>query len=160
MNAPTSRTIQQIIGRITVSELCQAIDTTMKTGQAGVPVNVRLHWEFQEPAAELGRIAIGAVTLADRVLRLDKPVWRVRRHSSERILNIIGTDRGGRSLMISLVAESLPWAALTVFGNHGIVRLDSSFNWIDPESISEPAGECSWLAEFRTAIADGESSGV
>lgn len=156
MNAPVPGAIYQIIGRMTVPELCQAICTTMETGKTGTPVNVRLHWEFTESADELGHVAVAAVAIADQALRLDEPVWRIRRHPSGRVMHILGKDRNGRTLMVSLTAEASPQAALTIFGNHGIVRLDDG--WIDPDSITPPDNDCRWLSGLQSAI-DASVSG-
>ena len=54
--------------------------------------------------------------------------------------------------MITLVAESMPQTALTIFGNHGIVRLDEG--WVDPNSIGEPVKELSWIAAIQAAFGE------
>lgn len=146
----TTRPIQQIVGRMTVSELCGSIRTVLETGRLGTPVNVRLHWEFSESASLLQTVLTTAVAIADQALQLDEPVWRGRRHESGRTLNLLGSDRRGRTLMITLVADSNPHIALTIFGNHGIVRLDDG--WVDLNSIVEPAKDYSWNAAIQAAF--------
>ena len=148
--AETARPIQQNVGRITVSELCDSIRTVLDSGRLGTPVNVRLHWEFSESASLLQTVLVAAVAIADLALQLEEPVWRVRRHESGRTLNLLGSDRRGRTLMITLVAEATPQAALTIFGNHGIVRLDEG--WVDLNSIVESAKELSWIAGIQAAF--------
>jgi hypothetical protein len=150
--AEIARPIKQIVGRMTVSELCDSIRTVLDTGRLGTPVNVRLHWEFSESARLLQTVLTTAVTIADLALQLEEPTWRVRRHESGRTLNLLGSDRRGRTLMVSLVAEAPPRTALTIFGNHGIVRLDEG--WVDLTSIAESAKELSWIAGIQTAFGE------
>jgi hypothetical protein len=54
--------------------------------------------------------------------------------------------------MITLVAEATSQTALTIFGNHGIVRLDEG--WVDLNSIVEPAKELSWIAAIQAAFGE------
>lgn len=149
-NTESARPIQQIVGRMTVSELCDSVRTVLETGRLGIPVNVRLHWEFSESASLLPTVLTGAVVIADQALQLEEPVWRGRQHESGRTLNLLGSDRRGRTLMITLVAEAKRQTALTIFGNHGIVRLDEG--WVDPNSIVEPVKELSWLSDLQEAM--------
>ncbi len=151
-NTKSAPTVQQTIGGITVSELCDSIRAVLETGRLGTPVNVRLHWEFSESASQLRTVLMAAVEIADHALQLEEPVWRGRRHESGRTLNLLGSDRRGRTLMITLVAEAKPQTALTIFGNHGIVRLDEG--WVDLNSIVEPAKEFSWLATIQAAFGE------
>jgi hypothetical protein len=150
--ASTASSIQQSVSRITYSDLCESIQTVLQTGQLGTPVNVRLHWEFTESASNLMNMLMAAVAIADESLQLKTPTWRVRRHSSDRSLNVLGSDQRGRTLMISLVAEALPQTALTIFGNHGIVRLDDG--WVDPVSIPESFDDCAWLTDLQVAMSE------
>lgn len=145
------RTVQQLIGQMTVSELCSSVRRVLESGRLGTPVNVRLHWEFSESEASLPAIATTAVAIADVALQLQQPAWRIRRHSCGRTLNILGSDQQGRTLMISLVAKSSPQTAMTIFGNHGVVRLEDG--WVDPKSASEPSGDCQWACTLNAAIA-------
>ncbi|MFT5091355.1 MAG: hypothetical protein ACI8P0_004365 [Planctomycetaceae bacterium] len=151
-NVETARPIQQIVGRMTVSELGDSIRTVLETGRLGTPVNVRLHWEFSESANLLHTVLTTAVAIADVALQLEEPAWRGRQHEAGRTLNLLGSDRRGRTLMITLVAESMPQTALTIFGNHGIVRLDEG--WVDPNSIGEPVKELSWIAAIQAAFGE------
>lgn len=146
----TIRPIQQIVGRMTVAELCESIRSVLETGRLGTPVNVRLHWEFSESASLLQKVLAAAVEITDAALKLEEPVWRGRQHESGRTLNLLGSDRLGRTLMITLVAEAKPQTALTIFGNHGIVRLDEG--WVDPNSIVEPVKERSWQSDLEEAM--------
>lgn len=144
------RPFSQSCFRITYSELCDSISAVLETGRLGTPVNVRLHWEFSEhPDVSVRRLS-AAVAIADLVLKLISPTWRVRRHTTGRTLNVLGSDQRGRTLMISLVSESTPQTALTVFGNHGIVRLDDG--WVDPTTIPESFEHCEWFAGLNAAI--------
>jgi len=138
--------------RVTFSELCDSIRAVLETGRPGTPVNVRLHWEFSEHADVSSRILPAAAAIADLALKLKSPTWRLRRHATGRTLNVLGSDHRGRSLMISLVSESTPQTALTIFGNHGIVRLDDG--WVDPTTIPESFDRCEWLASLHAAIGE------
>lgn len=146
------RPFSQCNYRIAFSELCSSISAALETGRPGTPVNVRLHWEFAEHVDISASILPAAVAIADVALKLKSPTWRVRRHATGRNLNVLGSDQRGRTLMISLVSESTPQTALTIFGNHGIVRLDDG--WVDPESIPESFDHCEWLASLHAAIAE------
>ena len=153
----SARPVLDDVSRITHSELCDSVERVVQTGRLGTPVSVRLHWEFRESTGQMNTILAAAVSIADCVLDLETPVWRIRRHASGRTLNVIGTDQRGRSLMITLVAQATPQTALTVFGNHGIVRLDDG--WVDPATILESVAERSWFAGLQTALC-GTSAGT
>jgi hypothetical protein len=144
------RPFSQRSSRITFSELCDSIRTVLDTGRLGTPVNVRLHWEFVERVDFSAIILPAAVVIADVALKLKSPTWRVRRHATGRTLNLLGSDQRGRTLMISLVPEATPQTALTIFGNHGIVRLDDG--WVDPATIPESLDQCEWLASLNATI--------
>lgn len=144
--------ISQCSCRITFSELCNSISAVLETGRLGTPVNVRLHWEFSEHADVSTGILSTAVAIADLVLNLKSPTWRIRRHTTGRTLNVLGSDQRGRTLMISLVSESTPQTALTVFGNHGIVRLDDG--WVDPATIPESFEHYEWFAGLHAAVGE------
>lgn len=146
------RPISQCSCRITFSELCDSISAVLETGRLGTPVNVRLHWEFSEHANASTGILPAAVAIADHALKLESPTWRVRRHTTGRTLNVLGSDQRGRSLMISLVSESTPQTAITIFGNHGIVRLDDG--WVDPATIPESFEHYEWFAGLHAAFGE------
>ena len=146
------RPFLQSCSRITYSELCDAISAVLETGRLGTPVNVRLHWEFSEHADVLATMLPAAVAIADVALELKSPTWRIRRHTTGRTLNVLGSDQRGRTLMISLVSESTPQTALTVFGNHGIVRLDDG--WVDPATIPESFEHYEWFAGLHAAVGE------
>ncbi|NQV28837.1 MAG: hypothetical protein HQ518_31165 [Rhodopirellula sp.] len=148
--ATSAPAIQQMIGRMTVRELSDSIRAVLESGRLGTPVNVRLHWEISEPASRLSTVSAAAVAIADLALQLDEPTWRVRRHASGKTLNVLGSDRQGRTLMISLVAEATPLTALTIFGNHGLVRLDDG--WVDPDSIPESPEHYRWAESLQAAM--------
>lgn len=148
----TARPIQQIVGRMTVEELCDSVRTVLETGRLGTPVNVRLHWEFSESSSLLQTVLTAAVAIADLALQLEEPVWRGQQHESGRTQNLLGSDRRGRTMMITLVAEASPQTALTIFGNHGIVRLNEG--WVDPNSIAKSAKELSWIAAIQAALGE------
>lgn len=138
--------------RITFSELCDSIGAVLETGRLGTPVNVRLHWEFSENADVSTSILLAAIAIADCALKLKSPTWRVRRHATGRTLNVLGSDSRGQTLMISLVSKSTPQTALTVFGNHGIVRLDDG--WVDPTTTPESFEHYEWFANLHAAIGE------
>ena len=148
----TTRPVQQIVGLMTVSELCDSVRTVLETGRLGTPVNVRLHWEFSEPASLLQTVLTTAVEIADLALQLKEPIWRLRQHESGRTLNLLGSDRRGRTLMITLVAEASPQTALTIFGNHGILQLNEG--WLDPNSIVDSARQLSWVADIHAVFGE------
>ena len=156
MNQNTASTslqaLEKIVNRVTFADLCQSVRTAVETGWIGTPVNVRLHWQIEGAAAEFSTIAAAAVALSDIALKLDEPTWRVRRHTSGRTLHVLGSDRRGRTLMITLVAEAEPATDLTVFGNHGVVRLADG--WGDPNSIQELSTVPDWLPGLQAAIGE------
>ena len=153
----SARSVLNSVSRIACSELCDSVERVIQTGRLGTPVSVRLYWEFRESTGQLNTVLAAAVSIADCALGLETPVWRIRRHASGRTLNVIGTDQRGRSLMISLVARSTPQTALTVFGNHGIVRLDEG--WIDPDTLPESFEDRTWFAGLQAAVS-GASTGT
>jgi len=150
--AMTNLTIEQRLKQITFDELCRSVRTVIDTDRLGTPVNVRLHWEFPESAPRLADVLTAAVAITDEALQLNQPTWRVRRHESGRTLNILGSDTTGRTLMITLVAEAQPKTALTVFGNHGIVRLEDG--WIALDSIPESLNDQPWYDGLQEAVSD------
>lgn len=151
-SAMANLTIEQKLKRITFNELCSSIHSALNADRLGTPVNVRLHWEFAESESVLTNATIIAVAVADEALQLDKPEWRVRRHASGKTINVMGSDKNGRTLMITLVAHSKPATALTIFGNHGIVRLEEG--WIDLESAPDSFTDRPWAADLQAALGD------
>lgn len=152
MNAVGNLTIEQKLKRITFDDLRCSVRSVADTGRVGTPVNVRLHWEFPESEARLPDALFAAVAIADEVLRMNEPSWRVRRHASGRTLNVLGSDLQGRTLMVTLVAGSIPGTALTVFGNHGIVRLEDG--WVALNSIPDSFEQQRWVAGLMSAVSE------
>jgi hypothetical protein len=150
--ATPSATVQQCVSRITFVELSQSVRSVLETGRLGTPVNVRLHWEFSDQECDIPAVLAAAVAIADEALQLEQPTWRVRRHATGRTLNVLGTDQRGRTLLITLVARSEPRTAMTMFGNHGIVRFEDG--WVDPDSIPDSLVDHNWFPGLQAALQD------
>ena len=62
------------------------------------------------------------------------------------IRTILDTSQLGTPVNVRLQ----PQTALTIFGNHGIVRLNEG--WVDPNSITETTKEHSWAADLQSTF--------
>lgn len=137
-------------GAVTFESVREAMRESVSSGRIGTPVNVRIHWQFSgvKPSAA----ADVAVQLADAALSLDKPAWRVRTAAENSQVNVLGEDAGGKTVLISLVRGSTPEFALTVFGNHGTLKLEHAS--LDEDSL--PSGDAESVQLFSELL-DGEN---
>jgi hypothetical protein len=137
---------------VTLDALLSAIRNAVDSGRIGTPVNVRLHWQFSETGVK--HAALVAVRIADEALALEEPAWRVRASELEaakgRILNVLGEDRRGRTLLATLCRGEANEFALTVFGNHGTLRLEHA--GLDATSLDALDTEGNWRQSLVEAI--------
>jgi len=105
------------------AELHAALVQAVATGQAGTLVSARMHWQLPFTAS-LDDGAVVAVEMLDRTLQMTTTHWRIRRSKLGSLLHALGTDDRGRTLVITVNHGPTSEAQLTVFGNHGVVRLD------------------------------------
>lgn len=121
MNAPAT-----VPGQVTFESVLSSIRTAVDSGRIGTPVSVRIHWQCS--SSSLREAAVVAVRIADAALTLETPSWRTRPDGTitpqSRILNILGEDRRGRTLLATLCSGSANELTVTVFGNHGTLRLE------------------------------------
>lgn len=127
--------LRRLVNSVTFDDLAQAIRNAIQAERIGVPVSVRLHWEFEEAPVDLRAVADSAIALADAALKFDEPVWRERPQETGKTLNLLGSDKRGRTALLTLVAASEPSISLTVYGNHGVVRLEDAV--LDRATIPE-----------------------
>ena len=112
---------------VSLNDLKTAILAALATGRAGEIVCVRLHWPLPETqnAAER-QVLIAAVDLVDVALNLGPTRWRLRRAGDGRLLHLLGVDDRGRTAVVTVTRGVTDKAQLTLFGNHGVVRLDQA----------------------------------
>ena len=107
-----------------------AVETSVKdavaSGRIGPPVNVRLHWQAGPDASGVQRAMTEALRLTGSILELSDPTVRNRSIESGRLLHALVRDERGRSGLISVAAGTPATLALTVYGNHGVIRLDET----------------------------------
>lgn len=108
--------------RTSLESVQQTLSAATATGRIGEPVNVRLHCET-ESGSSLTDTAVAAVGLVDSILRFSNPQWRCRSASGE-LLHVLARDDRGRSALITLCTGNQSTLALTVYGNHGVIRLE------------------------------------
>lgn len=121
------------------AELQAALAQAIATGHAGTLVSARLHWQVPFTVS-LDDAAVVATELLDRSLHLTTLQWRIHRSQLGGLLHVLGTDDRGRTLVVTLNHGPTSEAQLTIFGNHGVVRLDrADLQWSGP------------LAEVRSA---------
>ena len=109
-------------GAVTVQALLKSVRSAVDSGRIGTPVGVRLHWQCAD--TPLKDAVLLAARIADEALSLEQTVWRVRTGRSGRLLNVLGEDRQGRTLLITVCRGAARDLGLTVFGNHGVLRLE------------------------------------
>lgn len=131
-----------LLTSISLHDLRNSLQAALATGKAGDIVNVRLHWQL--PLAGEGSTAAGsrlletllsAVDLCDVALKLGPTNWRVRLSADARLVHAMGVDDRGRTLIVSVADAADSLAQLTVFGNHGVIRLDHAELTTDPEQV-------------------------
>ena len=140
-------------GTVSLDALLTAVRNAVDSGRIGSPVNVRVHWQFS--GTDVKAAALAAVRIADEALALDEPAWRVRTGKLEaskgRMLNVLGEDRRGRTLLATLCRGEANEFALTVFGNHGTLRLEHA--GLDENSLGAVDSDAAWRQSLAEAIA-------
>ena len=117
---------------IDIDELRTSFTQAVATGRAGVIVSARLHWQIPFEAS-LDAAALIACNLIDEVSRFSLMQWCVRRSDRGGLLHVMGTDDRGRTIVLTINHGPTCDAQLTLFGNHGVVRLDrAELRWSDP----------------------------
>jgi hypothetical protein len=136
-------------GLVTLDSVRASLLAAIGSGRIGEPVNVRLHWQTGNSTTDLTETAIVAASLADAVLSLTNPVWRVRTGTGGQLLHLLARDDRGRTALISICTGDTPTLAVTVYGNHGVVRLEDSP--VNEQVRQEHANEA-WGASLKQAI--------
>lgn len=107
-----------------------AVEASVKEAVAnngiGQPVNVRLHWQAGPEASDVRQAMAEALRLANEILDLSDPTVTTRSAEDGLILHALVRDTQGRSALISIAAGESSTLALTVYGNHGVIRLDET----------------------------------
>jgi|GEM_PF-1459740 hypothetical protein len=134
---------------VTLDSVRTGLLTAIGSGRVGEPVNVRLHWQTGKSTTDLTETAIVAASLTDVILSLENPVWRVRTGAGGQLLHILARDDRGRTALISIGAGDRSTLAVTVYGNHGVVRLEDSS--VSEQVLRESANEA-WGANLKQAI--------
>jgi hypothetical protein len=109
---------------VSFDELQSAVAEVVTSGQVGEPVNARVHWDVADDSADLAEVILAAASLADTALNLTETRWTVRRDPHDRLLNALGVDDRGRTTLLSACRASGDQLSLTVFGNHGVARIE------------------------------------
>lgn len=139
-------------GTVSLDALLTAVRNAVDSGRIGSPVNVRVHWQFS--GTDVKQAALVAVRIADEALALDEPAWWVRTGklvaSTGRMLNVLGEDRRGRTLLATLCRGEENEFALTVFGNHGTLRLEHA--GLDENSLGDVDTDAAWRQSLTKAI--------
>ena len=147
-----------LLTSISLHDLRSSLQAALATGKAGEIVNVRLHWQLplSDAAPTTSPISLltallQAVDLCDVALKLGPTTWRIRLSSNARLVHAMGVDDRGRTLIVSIADDSDSLAQLTVFGNHGVIRLDHaelSLDGLTPD-IAERGWSSSLIAAFN-----------
>lgn len=152
-----------LLTSISLRDLRMSLQAALATEKAGEIVNVRLHWQLPlSEAAPLTQLSVllQAVDLCDVPLQLGPTTWRVRLSSNARLVHAMGVDDRGRTLIVSIADAADPLAQLTVFGNHGVIRLDRAELITDglAPDFADRAWCCSLIAAFNAVskTADAE----
>lgn len=142
-----------LLTSISLHDLRSSLQAALATGKAGEIVNVRLHWQLPLSEAApltLLNVLLQAVDLCDVPLQLGPTTWRVRLSSNARLVHAIGVDDRGRTLIVSIADDADPLAQLTVFGNHGVIRLDRAE--LTADSLTQDFADRAWSCSLITAF--------
>lgn len=116
---------------IDIADLRTSLTQAVATGRVGLVVSARLHWQIPFEAS-LEEAALISSELIDDVLRLTSTRWRIRRSDRGGLLHVMGTDDRGRTIVVTINHGPTADAQLTLFGNHGVLRLDrAELRWPD-----------------------------
>lgn len=135
---------------VSFAELQEAVAAVVTSGQVGEPVNVRVHWDVADDSAELPDAILAAATLAAAALHLTETRWTVRRDEDDRLLNILGVDDRGRTALLSVSRSAVDRISLTVFGNHGVARIEHAQS--AGELPSEGSAGSVWMTTLQAAV--------
>jgi len=109
---------------VSFAELHSAVYGVVTSGQVGEPVNVRVHWDVADDSADLAEAILAAAALADAALSLTLTRWTIRREPHDRLINALGVDDRGRTALLTASRAASDQISLTVFGNHGVARIE------------------------------------
>ncbi|MGE3316675.1 MAG: hypothetical protein AB7O26_16280 [Planctomycetaceae bacterium] len=136
-------------------ELERAVSETIRQGEIGIPVALRLNCQFGDRSVDVIEGAIMALHLAETAFAEDRPArLHARRTSDGRQLTVLASYRLGQTFFLTTTAidgvrESLD---LLLVGNHGIVRLEGGELFV-PESadgsFSDPGG---WKSAIERSL--------
>lgn len=149
-----------LLSSISLPELRTSLQAALATGKAGEIVNARLHWQLplgnasgNEATSPLLPVLLNGVELCDVALQLGPTTWRVRLSSHSRLVHAMGVDDRGRTLIVSVADDADPLVQLTVFGNHGVIRLDHAELTVDLEQgRSSQIWADALVASFNAAL--------
>ena len=133
---------------VSFAELQSAIVGVVTSGQVGEPVNARVHWDVADDSTDLAEAILAAATLADAALTLTETRWKVRRDPHDRLLNALGVDDRGRTALLSASRAASDQLSLTVFGNHGVARIEQA----SLADVWPPGGSSAGQEALRAAI--------
>jgi hypothetical protein len=142
-----------LLTSISLHDLRLSLQAALATEKAGEIVNVRLHWQLPLSEAApltLLNVLLQAVDLCDVPLQLGPTTWRVRLSSNARLVHAMGVDDRGRTLIVSIADDADPLAQLTVFGNHGVIRLDHAE--LTADSLTQDFADRAWSCSLITAF--------
>lgn len=111
---------------VTVTAVENSVRDAVATGRIGQPVNVRLHWQAGPQVEDIKHVADTAMHLAESVLGLEDATVTTRPAEGGELLHALMQDRQGRSALISVCAGKASTLSLTVYGNHGVIRLEET----------------------------------
>lgn len=111
---------------VSVDALQASVRTAIDSGRIGQPVNVRLHWQAGSQRDDVADAAKAALQLVESILDLSDAVVTTRSVEGGQLLHALVRDSHGRSALISIAPGVPATLALTVYGNHGVVRLEET----------------------------------
>lgn len=142
---------------IQMNELAHSIDQALATGRAGTVVSARLHWEVPAHARLEAAAFIGS-DLLNHAVAMTTTQWIVRRrwsaNSPAGLLHLLGTDDRGRTMVVTINHGPSHDAQLTLFGNHGIIRLDRAELLWDTTRATQNPDETEWHIQLRQALGE------
>lgn len=108
-----------------------------QANQIGEPVSVRVHVSVADGRSSWPDIAHPAAAVVGSVFDLSSFSWRVRRGEFLRMLNLLGQNEAGQTALVTLARGYVSAIAVTVFGNHGALRLDESEFAFDQREVAQ-----------------------
>jgi hypothetical protein len=146
---------------VNLRELAHALYDTIRQGEIGIPVALRVSAQFGDRSIDVVQGAILVTQLAETAFSESLPArLHARSTSDRRQLTVLASYRLGQSCFVTTTAIDGAGSTLDLLliGNHGIVRLEGR-ELFDPEGGDSSLSDYGqvWKSAIEQSLSDGRA---